>query len=304
MADTTPWVLKYSPKKIDEMVLSPELTEMFKNIVETQKLSNLAIFGNPGIGKTTLSKILVDSIDCEYWLQPCSIDGSIDMVKSTIKDFCDIIPKGMYKVVILDEADQLSQQAQMALRNIIVDSMDNCRFILTANYQDKLIDALKSRCTPVKLEFSAKDVLKHCVKILNQENVKYEKDVLKDFYEEIITKKYPDVRTIIEHLQMMSLTGTLKMIKSTETVTNDEIIEFICDGIKKKSIKDIRQYLLLNEDKFSADYVSLAQKLFDAFDTSAEAMAVIADALWRMSFQLDKEIQFTGMLINLKNILK
>ena len=304
MPDTTPWVLKYSPKTVDDMVLSKNLTEVFNEIVKTGKLSNLAIFGNPGIGKTTLAKIIVNSLDCDYWLQPCSSDGSIEMVKTTIKDFCDIIPKGQYKVVILDEADQLSQQAQMALRNIIVDSMDNCRFILTANYQDKVIEALKSRCTPIKLEFSNRDVLKYCVEILKKENVTIDKDVLKEFYEEIIIKKYPDIRTIIEHLQMMSISGTLKILKSGDVQIKNEIVKYVYDSIQTQDIKKIREYLISNEDKFSADYVKLAQELFDAFDDNAEVMVIISDALWRMSFQLDKEIQFIGMLINIKGALK
>lgn len=303
MPDTKPWVLKYSPKVVDDMVMSSELKEVFNNIVNTGSLNNISIFGNPGIGKSTLAKILVDNIDCEYWFQPCSIDGSIDMVKTTIKDFCDIVPKGKYKVIILDEADQLSQQAQMALRNIIVKSMDNCRFILTANYQDKVIDALKSRCTPIKLEFSTKDVLVHCNNILKKEGIQYTKESLIEFYQTVIVKKYPDIRTIIEHLQMMSISGTLKILKDQDVSIQNDVVKYICDNIGK-DIKVIREYLISNEDKFSADYVSLAQELFNVFDDNVTIMGIIADALWRMSFQLDKEIQFTGMLINIKGALK
>ena len=303
MNDTSPWSLKYKPLKVDDMVLSEELMTYFKNVVETGNLNNISIFGHPGIGKTTLAKILVDSLDCEYWVQPCSIDGSIEMIKSTIKDFCDIIPKGKYKIIILDEADQLSQQAQMALRNIIVDSLDNCRFILTANYQDKVIDALKSRCTPVKLEFSTKDILKFCVNILKREDIKYTKSSILDFFETIIVKKYPDIRAIIENLQMMSISGELKVLKSNEITIKNDIVDYICNNMKL-DIKKIREYLISNEDKFSADYVKLAQELFDVYDDNPEIMIIISDALWRMSFQLDKEIQFISMIINIQNVLK
>jgi DNA polymerase III delta prime subunit len=303
MSDSIPWVLKYQPKKVSDMVLAKDISEIFENIVSSGSLNNISLFGHPGVGKTTLAKILVDQLDCEYWIQPCSSDGSIEMVKTTIKDFCDIIPSGKYKVVILDEADQLSQQAQMALRNIIVDSLDNCRFILTANYQDKIIDALKSRCTPIKLEFSTKDILKYCINILNNENIKYTKSTLVEFYENIIVKKYPDIRTIIEHLQMMTISGELKILKADSIIIQNDVVKFIYDNIHK-DIKTIREYLISNEDKFSADYVKLAEELFNVFDTSTEAMMIIADTLWRMSFQLDKEIQFTSMIINLKNVLK
>ena len=303
MNDSIPWVLKYQPKIVDDMVLAEDISTVFKNVVKSGKLNNISLFGHPGVGKTTLAKILVDQLDCEYILQPCSVDGSIDMVKTTIKDFCDIIPKNQYKVVILDEADQLSQQAQMALRNIIVDSLDNCRFILTANYQDKIIDALKSRCTPIKLEFSTKDILKFCIGILNKENIKYTKQTVLDFYETIIVKKYPDIRTILEHLQMMSISGELKILKSNSIIIQNDVVKFIYDNLHKP-IKEIREYLISNEDKFSADYVKLAEELFNVYDTNTEAMLIIAETLWKMSFQLDKEIQFTSMIIDLKNVIK
>ena len=301
--DTTPWVLKYFPQTIDDMVLSENLSNFFKDVIKTRKLSNYSFFGQAGCGKTTLSKLLVKQLDCEFMFQPCSIDGSIDMVKTNVKNFCDIIPKNQYKVVILDEADQLSQQAQMALRNIIVDAMDNCRFILTANYQDKIIDALKSRCTPIKIEFSTKDVLKHCAKILKKEGIKCDNDTLASFYKDVIVTKYPDIRSILEHLQMMSMNGKLVLMKNNESLIKNDVLKMIVDNIKIANIQKLREYLTANEDKFSSDYVKLAQELFDVYDDNCEVMMTIADSLWRMSFQLDKEIQFINMLINIKMIL-
>lgn len=303
MTDNLPWTLKYAPKRVEDMVLTKELSELFKKIIETKTLTNISLFGSPGIGKTTLAKILVEELECDYHFQPCSVDGSIDMVKTTIKNFTEIIPKGKYKVVILDEADQLSEMAQKALRDIVMESMDNCRFILTANYQDKIIPALKSRCTPIKLEFTTNDVLVYCVEILKKEKISLDKASVTWFYENVI-KKNRDIRSIIENLQLMSLGGTLKEFKSNEVEIKNDIVRYIYDGLKTMKIRDIREHLIMNEDKFSSDYVKLAQELFDAFDNNVEAMAIIADALWRMSFQLDKEIQFTGMLISLQKACK
>lgn len=303
MTDNLPWTLKYAPKRVEDMVLTKELSELFKKIIETKTLTNISLFGSPGIGKTTLAKILVEELGCDYHFQPCSVDGSIDMVKTTIKNFTEIIPKGKYKVVILDEADQLSEMAQKALRDIVMESMDNCRFILTANYQDKIIPALKSRCTPIKLEFTTNDVLVYCVEILKKEKISLDKASVTWFYENVI-KKNRDIRSIIENLQLMSLSGTLKEFKSNEAEIKNDIVRYIHDGLKTMKIRDIREHLIMNEDKFSSDYVKLAQELFDAFDNNVEAMAIIADALWRMSFQLDKEIQFTGMLISLQKACK
>lgn len=303
MSDTTPWVDKYAPKTLDDMIMSDENRGIFSEIITTQKLSNFSLFGKPGIGKTTLAQVIVNSIGCEYIKQSCSIDGSIDMVKSAIKDFCDIVPREKYKVVILDEADQLSQQAQMALRNIIAESIDNCRFILTANYRDKVIDALTSRCPPINIEISQKDILVHCIKILKAEKVAFSKESLESFLKVVIVRKYPDIRAIIESLQMMSLSGTLKVIGADDSQISNDVVKFIYENIKDFPVNKMREYLITNEDKFSADYVTLAQNLFNAYENNAEAMAIIADALWRMSFQLDKEIQFTGMIISLKKTL-
>lgn len=304
MSDNTiPWVLKYFPKNVNEMVLTKELSTLFNNIVKTKSMSNYSFFGSPGCGKTTLSKLLVNELECEYYFQPCSINGSIDMVKTTIKSFCEIIPRGKYKIIILDEADQMSKEAQMALRDIIVESMNNCRFILTANYQDKIIDAIKSRCTPIKIEFSTENVLKHCINILKKEKIKFTKETILDFYNKVIVPKYPDIRTIIEHLQMMSISGELVLLNSKIESYRSEITSFIIDNITKLSIKKIREHLLSNEDKFSADYVNLAQEIFDEYDDNPKIMMIVADSLWRMSFQLDKEIQFINMLINIQQAL-
>lgn len=301
--NTTPWVLKYFPKNVNEMVLTKELSSLFNNVVKTKSMSNYSFFGSPGCGKTTLSKLLVNELECEYYFQPCSINGSIDMVKTTIKSFCEIIPRGKYKVIILDEADQMSKEAQMALRDIIVESMNNCRFILTANYQDKIIDAIKSRCTPIKIEFSTENVLKHCINILKKEKIKFTKETILDFYNKVIIPKYPDIRTIIEHLQMMSISGELVLLNSKIESYRSEVTSFIIDNITKSSIKKIREYLLSNEDKFSADYVNLAQEIFNEYDNNPKIMMIVADSLWRMSFQLDKEIQFINMLINIQQAL-
>lgn len=307
--DNIPWVIKYTPSNIDSMVLTDELKNTFKTWINNNTLNNLCFYGIQGIGKTTIAKLLVKEFNCDDVLfQSCSIDGSIDMVKTKIQNFCELITnKNKFKIVILDEADSLSSTAgtnagaQMALRNIIAESLEDTRFILTCNYLDRIIPALQSRCTPIKLEFSIQDVAKHIVNILNNENIKFTKEDLSIFLNNTVKRRFPDIRSIIEHLQISCQSGELKNLQSTSDVINNEVIEFISNC---NDINQIRNYLHQNEDKFSGDYILLASKLFDYYSFSTDAMLCIADYLYKMTIVVDKEILFTSMIIQLKQIGK
>jgi DNA polymerase III delta prime subunit len=219
------------------------------------------------------------------------------MVKTKIKDFCDLYTgKDKLKIIILDEADSLTQGAgnnagaQMVLRNIIAESLEDTRFILTCNYLDRIIPALQSRCTPIKLEFTIQDVAKHIVKILQKENIKFTKESLKIFVDNTVKRRFPDVRSIIEHLQISCQSGELQNLQSTSDLINDELIQFINDC---NDVMQIRSYLMENEDKFSGDYISLAGKLFNYYTFNTDVLLCIADYLYKMQIVLDKEIQFT-----------
>ena len=293
-----PWVIKYAPFKIDEMIMNQSLKDMFNNMIETKTLSNMTLYGIAGCGKTTLAKLIPYQLDYYVHFQSCSADGSIDMIKTTILNYCQVMTEAnKQKIVILDEADQISQQGQMALRNIIVDALPDTRFILTCNYLDKIIPALQSRCTPIKIEFSVKDVVEYIMKILNKENIKFTKDSLIKFINNVIKKQYPDVRSIIERLQLSCQSGELILIDNFNNTVENEVIDFI---LSTDNIIKIREYLLNNEDKFSGDYIKLAGDLFNAVTNDTKKMMIIAEYLYKMSLVFDKEIQFTAMLIELK----
>lgn len=306
--NNVPWVIKYAPEKINEMLLTEELHKTFQSWIDKGTVNNMTLYGIQGSGKTTISKLLAKELNCEHVLfQSCSIDGSIDMVKTKIKDFCDVYAgKNKLKIIILDEADSLTQSAgnnagaQMALRNIIVEAMEDTRFILTCNYLDRIIPALQSRCTPIKLEFTIQDVVKHIVNILAKEKIDFTQEDLKTFVENTVKKRFPDVRSIIEHLQISCQTGKLKNLQSTTDAVNDELIQFIVDC---QDVMQIRTFLHQNEDKFSGNYISLASKLFNYYTFNSDVMLCIADYLYKMQVVLDKEIQFTGMLVQIKRIL-
>lgn len=304
-----PWVLKYSPKTVDDLVLTDELKDLFKGYIEKKTLSNITFYGEPGIGKSTLAKILVDELGIQDVLfQSCSIDGSIDMVKTKIQSFCQIVtPPGKLKIVILDEADSLTQTggqnagAQMALRNIILEAQEDTRFILTCNYIDRIIPALQSRCTPIKIEFSIKDIATRVLYILKKEKIKFTKETINDFINLVIKKRYPDIRSIISELELSCQTGELKILNSATNVVTDEILNFI---LQNKNIRDIRTFLIHNEEQFSGDYFALASKLFDYYmekeDTDLNIPLLISDYMYKMSIVPDKEIMFTSLIIELK----
>ena len=295
--DESPWVLKYSPISINEMIMNQDLKDMFLNMISKNSLNNICLEGIPGTGKTTLAKLLVKELNCEYKLQSCSSDGSIDMIKTSIQDYCQLFTEpGKIKVVILDEADQLSQQAQMALRNIIIDSMKDTRFILTCNYIDKIIPAIQSRCTPIKIQYSVEDAAKHLINILKSENIKFTKKDISEFFNTVLKQQFPDIRSIIEKLQLFCKTGKLVSTNCINNIIENEVIDVI---LKNNDPKVIRTYLLNNEDKFSADYVKLAGLLFNSIDTPKELL-IIADYIYKMSVVFDKEIQFYAMILELK----
>lgn len=298
--NNTPWVIKYAPSKVEEMIMNKNLKDMFIDMLESKTLSNMTLYGVAGCGKTTLAKLIPIELNDYMHFQSCSADGSIDMIKTTILNYCQVMTEaGKQKIVILDEADQISQQGQMALRNIIVDSLADTRFILTCNYLDKIIPAIQSRCTPIKIEFSVKDVAEYIVKILTKEQIKFTKTSLSQFINNVIKKQYPDIRSIIERLQICSQSGELTLIDNFNGTVDNEVINYI---LSTNDIADIRAYLLSNEDKFSGDYIKLAGELFNAVQTDTRKMLIIADYLYKMSIVFDKEIQFTAMLIELKKI--
>lgn len=298
--NNTPWVIKYAPSKVQEMIMNKNLKDMFIDMLESKTISNMTLYGVAGCGKTTLARLIPTELQDYVHFQSCSADGSIDMIKTTILNYCQVMTEaGKQKIVILDEADQISQQGQMALRNIIVDSLADTRFILTCNYLDKIIPAIQSRCTPIKIEFSVKDVAEYVVKILTKEQIKFTKSSLSQFINNVIKKQYPDIRSIIERLQLCSQSGELTLIDNFNGTVDNEVINYI---LSTNNITDIRAYLLSNEDKFSGDYIKLAGELFNAVQTDTKKMLIIADYLYKMSIVFDKEIQFTAMLIELKKI--
>src|SRR5210317_738639 len=208
------WVEKYRPKSISDVVLPQTLKQTFQKIVDSKELPNMLFTGTAGLGKTTVARALCNELGCDYILINGSEEGNIDTLRGKIKQFASSVSlQGGYKVIILDEADYLNAQStQPALRGFIEEFANNCRFILTCNFQNRIIEPLHSRCGVYEFNTTKKDLaplaaqfMKRCKFILEEEGVSYDEMAIAD----LIMKFAPDWRRVLNELQRYSVLGPI-----------------------------------------------------------------------------------------------
>jgi replication factor C small subunit len=290
----TLWVEKYRPDTLNGYLGNETFINSLEQWIGKNDFPNLLLYGPAGTGKTTAAKLVVKNINCDFLYLNCSDENGIDTIRDKVKQFASGATFKPLKVIILDEADFLTINAQAALRNIIESFSLTTRFIFTCNYVERIIDALQSRLTSFHLTVAdIKIVAKHLVSILDAENVEYDKhDVVN-----VIKKTYPDVRRALNLLQGSSIGGKL-IIKN---VTNSNYIEQIIDEVKSKkktSFNIIRQIIVDNNVTF---FDQLYKQIYDSFD-SPEITIIVADHLYKQSFVGDKEICFMACISKLLNI--
>ena len=198
------WVDKYRPRKMKDLVLSQDIKQYFKNMLKSGNVLNATFSGPPGIGKSTICKVIAEELGAEVKFIPCAVKGNVATAQGELKDFCDVMTfDGKLKVVILDEIDSASATTdssfQKALRNIIEAAQSDTRFLLNCNYVEKVIQPIKSRCPVINLSFDKRDLLGRIRSILDEEKIEYTKEELKAFLETSF-KFYPDIRQIINCL--------------------------------------------------------------------------------------------------------
>jgi replication factor C small subunit len=296
----SPWVEKYKPQKLEDVIGDPVMLAKFKEFVDNKTLQHLLFCGRPGTGKSTCAKLIAKSITKEGNILyiNASQEKGVDTIRNKVDSFCSMSSFGGLRVVIFDEFDGMSWQAMETMRNTMEEYIDNSRFILTCNYERKITEPIKSRCqvfTFVSDEKTQKlATIRRCAEILKAENVtapELKKDLLK-----LINRFYPDIRHTINGLQKMTLNGVFEYRESLEgNVVETKLIEYI----KNLDVKSIRQEIVGN-----FDYNDLYRILFNkAADINPEKklnimMAVGEAARWH-SIVIDPEINFVTCIINI-----
>jgi len=304
------WVEKYRPKALNDFVITDKNKIIIDSFIKDKEIPNLLFLGTPGLGKTTLAKIIVNNIlECQYLYINASDENGIDTIRSKVNNFAQTLSlDGKVKVIILDETDGLSIDAQRALRNTMEEFAKITRFILTANYRYRVIPALISRCQSIDLTPPFEGVVKRCASILKNEKVEIlseQKTKLLEF----IKSNYPDLRKCINELQKYSSSGKLIFADDcNDEALFSEMYRTINTG---KNINDLRKLLIDNETKFNNDYVSLLRHFFNYVyrteqndDIKRKYLLTISEYLYRSGFVIDQEINCFSCLISLSDIKK
>ncbi len=300
------WVEKYRPQNLDTYIGNDFIKDKVKNYLESGDVPHLLLHGQAGTGKTTLAKLIVNNIDCDFLYVNASDENSVDAVRDKIKNFASTAGFKPFKIIILDEADFLTPNAQAALRNIMETFSKHCRFILTCNFVERIIDPIQSRCQTFQvIPPDRKQVATHLCSVLDQESVSYEiEDVAL-----LVNAGYPDIRRVINAGQRQSISGKLIIDKQSE-VLNDykvKLLEILkSNKDKKTSFTEIRQLLADSKVKDYSDAFRLLYDNLDDFAGGNKAVSILtlAEGQFQDAQVVDKEINFMAMMIKLLGEIK
>jgi len=299
------WVEKYRPKTIDDCILSQDIKETFKEFLNQKEIPNLLLSGTAGTGKTTVARALCEQLGVDYIIINGSDEGrQIDTLRTKIKNFASTVSlteEANHKVVIIDEADYMNADSvQPALRNFIETFYNNCRFIFTCNYKNKIIPALHSRCTVVDFTIkngqkvkTATALMDRLSNILNEEKIEFDKKVLA----ELIQKYYPDFRRTINELQRYSVRGKIDsgILFSLSEANNKELVKLL----KEKKFTDMRKWVVQNIDKEpQALFRGIYDILYESLDAKSvpQSVLIIAGYQYKAAFVADQEINMVACL--------
>ena len=298
-------VEKYRPNKLKNYVGNENIKKSISKYLDQNDIQNLIFYGPAGTGKTTLAKLIVTNLDCDHIYINASDERGIETIRDKVSSFASVASFKPIKVVILDEADFLTIQAQASLRNIIETFSRTTRFIMTCNFVERIIDPLQSRCQVLKIvPPTKKDVAKYLHWICNEESITHEINDLVP----LVNQYYPDLRKCINTIQLSTQDNILKLDKSILVSSNyiDKVINALSEGSKHNKIdcyNDIRQIIAdANVDDFDELFKALYERASEYLSNKEGTVAIlINEHQYKANFRIDKEINTMSLIQNLIN---
>ena len=300
------WVEKFRPDSIEDCVLPVEIKNVFQNIVDTGEVPNLLLFGTSGIGKTTVAKALCNQLGCDWLMINGSNEGRmIDTLRTTITNYASTVSfSGGKKIIIIDEADYMNRESvQPAMRGLIEEFSNNCRFIFTCNYKNKILPALHSRCSVIDFRIKREDkpelaqkFSEVAMKLLDGESIKYKPDVVA----KLVVRYFPDFRRVLNELQNNAVGGEIdpSILEASSNENFDRLVGFL----KEKDFSQMRKWVAQNIDN---DHVGLYRQVYDSLFSNIkkqsvpDAVLIIADYSYKSAFVADQEINMVACLTEL-----